>query len=549
MKLSNEVKVGIMFILGIALFIFILSSFTKFGGQRGGYEIEILFTDAGGLTVGTDVRLSGVKIGNVSYIGIDSSSSKALVRVKVFKDVALYDNYAFNLGMGGIIGEKFVDIKPNDPAGNKVKAGDTVNGASLADINKLIGSATDLVEQLNEATKTINDVLGDEETVAQFKGILTNLNTTTLKAGELTAILTKIATDNHKKVNVIADNLMVISTDAKKISHSLAKVTEGDFATNISLALRNVASLTQRADNIAAQLEVLGQDGKMVEDLNKMIDNLNSSTYRLANILANVESGTENLPEISDNLNTTLKGLPAIIDSLNRNLTKFDTITDNFEKSSADLPAITGEIKKATPELIENVLDISRSLKGVGDSVETIAATVTDLNGNLPSIKIDPDISLQVAPSGKNNSRSDLNFNLYYGDDNMFRGGVADLSDKSKFNAQLGKRVSDSSFVRYGIIESSFGAGFDQMLFNNNMRFSVDAFVPSSGFDTNLLLDYRVPSIGHSNNFWLSGGWYNMLSGNSYVGVGVRYFPNSTTKKPKEDKQKEGDKKDTEKAE
>ena len=547
MKLSNEIKVGIMCILGIALFIFILSSFTKFGEQHNGYEVEIIFMDAGGLSVGADARLSGVKIGSVSYIGIDNTSGKAVAKIKVFNNVALYDNYSFSLGMGGIIGEKFIDIKPNAPAGNRVKAGDTINGISLTDINKLLTSATDLVDELSLTAKTLTTVLGDEETVAKFKSIMTNLNTTTLKAGELTTILAQIAADNHKKVNVIADNLMAISTDAKTIAKNLAQVSESDITENITLSVRNIASLTQRADNIVAQLEVLGQDGKLSEDLNKMIDSLNTSTYRLASILANIETGTADLPEISGNLNATIKNLPTIIESLNKNLAKFDNITDNFEKSSADIPAITGEIKKATPEIIENVLDISRSLKGVGDSVEVIATTVTELNGNMPAIRIDPDISLQIAPSGPNSSRSDLNFNLYYGKDNLFRGGVADLSDKSKFNAQLGKQLSDSTQVRYGIIESSFGAGFDKMFLNNNLRLSVDAFVPSSGFDTNLLLDYKLPSSGSQDkHFWLSGGWYNMLSGNGYVGVGLRYYPHSQSKpkNEKKDEKKEEEKKE-----
>ena len=538
---QNEIRVSIMFILGIALFVFILVAFTKIGTNKGGYSIEVVYANAGGLTKGAPVRMSGIKVGNVSDVSIDEVTSKALVEVKINTNIKLYEHYDFNLGMGGIVGDRFVDIKPTEDnkRGEPLKNGDRVDGHSMTDVADLIDNANGFISELRGAAASLNELVSDENIPKSIHSSLNNVDAATARANQMMAALSMVVIDNKSKIDAITTNLVSISSDASKLSSSLAtEMTKGDLTTNLSEAVKNAASLTKRADNIAAQLEMVTTDGKLLTDINSIVKSLNDSTARLAGILANVESGTESLPAITNNMNSIFENdVPTIINSLSKSAEKMNSMMDNLEKASGDLPEITGEIKEVTPEIMENILEISRSLKGAGQSITSIVTTVNNVK-NLPPVRIDPDINIQ-ATTGENGNRSDINFDLHYGSNGIFRAGVADFTNASKFNAQIGTGIGNGMLFRYGIVESSFGGGVDWLTLNERLKLSTELYIPSR-FDANVTADFLIPQIG--SHVWLTGGWYNVFSGNSSIGVGFKYHPTAqTNKKNKENKGEEKD--------
>ena len=70
---TTEVAVGgivLVLAFGFAFFLFQSSGFTS---STGTYQIYASFRSAEGITVGTDVRLAGVKVGTVSALDLDLS--------------------------------------------------------------------------------------------------------------------------------------------------------------------------------------------------------------------------------------------------------------------------------------------------------------------------------------------------------------------------------------------------------------------------------------------------------------------------------------------
>lgn len=81
-------------------------------GEVDGYEVSAAFLKVGGLTDGSDVRLNGVKIGTVSDLSLDYETFDAVVKMSIRSDIKLPVDSIASIGSSGIIGGKFIAIRP-----------------------------------------------------------------------------------------------------------------------------------------------------------------------------------------------------------------------------------------------------------------------------------------------------------------------------------------------------------------------------------------------------------------------------------------------------
>src|ERR1044071_1157856 len=58
-------------------------------GHLGSYPLRIRVGDAGGLTIGSDVRLGGTKVGSITGLSLDQRDYKAVIETKLRDDLAL----------------------------------------------------------------------------------------------------------------------------------------------------------------------------------------------------------------------------------------------------------------------------------------------------------------------------------------------------------------------------------------------------------------------------------------------------------------------------
>ncbi len=70
------------------------------------------FRSAEGVGIGTDVRLSGVKVGSVLDLNLDSQSFRANAVIGVQDDVILPDDTAAIISSEGLLGGSFVELLP-----------------------------------------------------------------------------------------------------------------------------------------------------------------------------------------------------------------------------------------------------------------------------------------------------------------------------------------------------------------------------------------------------------------------------------------------------
>ena len=84
------------------------------GLRSGGdsYPLHASFRSLEGVSVGTDVRLAGVKVGTVSGVALNPETFRADTTVDVAKAIEIPDDSAIVISSEGLLGGNFVEIVP-----------------------------------------------------------------------------------------------------------------------------------------------------------------------------------------------------------------------------------------------------------------------------------------------------------------------------------------------------------------------------------------------------------------------------------------------------
>src|SRR5919106_18581 len=80
--------------------------------RQGGYELVARFDRVDGLEPGSDVRVSGIKVGSVLDQTLDSESYRAEVRFTVRDGVELPADSSASVVSNGLLGGKYLRIVP-----------------------------------------------------------------------------------------------------------------------------------------------------------------------------------------------------------------------------------------------------------------------------------------------------------------------------------------------------------------------------------------------------------------------------------------------------
>ena len=85
-------------------------------GSLSGYEVQAKLPKVDGLGIGTDVRVSGIKVGSVSNLVLDPKSYLVTVHMSIRDDIKLPTDSSMMITSAGILGSSYLSITPGgDP--------------------------------------------------------------------------------------------------------------------------------------------------------------------------------------------------------------------------------------------------------------------------------------------------------------------------------------------------------------------------------------------------------------------------------------------------
>lgn len=209
--MKAETKVGLLFVAALAMvaaFAWYLGVLNPFAKEN---TVDIGYNFAGGIEVGSPVRVMGIKVGKVTAIQFDPNLKsptgeevKLRVRVSISKDAwpTVRKDSRFFINLAGVIGEKYIEVSPGSLEAPTLEPGQFVRGEDPPRIDQLISQSYGLAGKILDMVEKNEGSVGD--TLDKMNSLVTNLNKTLV-------LLEK--TSKNKEFNTIVTNVATITSD------------------------------------------------------------------------------------------------------------------------------------------------------------------------------------------------------------------------------------------------------------------------------------------------------------------------------------------------
>lgn len=107
-----ETVMGAVVLLVAVVFIVFAFRSAGLNADSDGYRVTVEFSDASGLSAGTDVRLAGVKIGTVLEQRLNPDTYFAVVTLGISESVHLPSDSSARIIPDGLLGGNYVALEP-----------------------------------------------------------------------------------------------------------------------------------------------------------------------------------------------------------------------------------------------------------------------------------------------------------------------------------------------------------------------------------------------------------------------------------------------------
>jgi phospholipid/cholesterol/gamma-HCH transport system substrate-binding protein len=266
---DNPTRTGIFGIALVACLVLVSFGYTSLPFWPQGKNYEAYFTDAGGITPGNDVAVSGIKVGKVSSVELAGDAAK--VTFTVDRKVKVGDQSLVAIKTDTVLGQKSIAVTPRGSGSSTViPLGRTTTPYTLnTALQDLGGNVRQLDKpQFELALKTLTDTL--REATPQLRGALDGV------------------TNLSRSLNARDEALDQLLAHAKRVSDTLAQragqvnqlITDGNllFAA-LDERRQALNNLISGIDDLSVQLSGFVADnqrefGPALEKLNLVMDNL-----------------------------------------------------------------------------------------------------------------------------------------------------------------------------------------------------------------------------------------------------------------------------------
>ena len=110
-KINLEFTLGLLILIVSLISIFYYSSKINLLNKIETLQINSSFFDIGNTSIGNDVKIKGVKVGEVSNIKLDQENYMAIITLSINNSIKIPDDSVFKISNNGFIGPSYVEIQ------------------------------------------------------------------------------------------------------------------------------------------------------------------------------------------------------------------------------------------------------------------------------------------------------------------------------------------------------------------------------------------------------------------------------------------------------
>ncbi|MDH6196144.1 phospholipid/cholesterol/gamma-HCH transport system substrate-binding protein [Mycobacterium frederiksbergense] len=305
---SNPLRTGIIGIFVVACLVLVSFGYTQLPFYPQGKAYQAYFSDAGGISPGNDVNVSGITVGKVTGVALAGDAAK--VSFTVDRGVKVGDQSLVAIKTDTVLGEKSLAVTPKGVGTSTViPLGRTTTPYTLNTALQDLGGNVGALDKprFEEALQTLTDTLRDA--TPQLRGALDGV------------------ANLSRSINKRDEALEGLLRHAKRVSDLLAQragqvnqlVTDGNqlFAA-LDERRQALSSLIAGIDDVSHQLSGFVADNRVefkpaLDKLNLVMDNLLERKEHIGEALKRLPPYATTLGEVVGNgpgFNINLYGLP-----------------------------------------------------------------------------------------------------------------------------------------------------------------------------------------------------------------------------------------------
>jgi phospholipid/cholesterol/gamma-HCH transport system substrate-binding protein len=255
---KSDLWVGVFVVVGIVLLIMMTLKIEKFQvGRRIGYTLSVYFDSAAGLAPNSQVRVAGVRVGDVEKVRLENGKAKVTFRIP--PQVTLYKDAKAYLKSEGFLGEKYVEITPGTPGNPKVEPNGVIEqGAPPADLEQFLSNVNSIGEDIKEVVKPLGDVLKSVDP-KKVESLVNNID-------HFSGQLPGLAKDSKETIQKVKDAFARIEDIGEKVNKgegTLGKLISDDAI--YQEAKKTIETAKEAVEKVKDTAEVLKNASEKIE--------------------------------------------------------------------------------------------------------------------------------------------------------------------------------------------------------------------------------------------------------------------------------------------
>lgn len=264
----SEIGTGVFLLASFVIFavmIFAVSDMKSFFKKKK--EIKVLFQYSDGIEKNAQVRISGIRIGEVADVRVAPEyGDKVELTLSIYSDTVIREDTKAAIKTLGLVGGKYVELTGGSSSARVLKPGETLIGEESFKLEDLTKAGLEVAGKLTNIANNLDSLLGDP----------------TLSKSIRTAI---------QNVTEATENVKVMTSGKEEVAEGLNNLPE--MLKKLDATAANLKSITDKADVLMGKTDaVVGKTDALLGENRKNIDAM----------LESVKDTAQNLKELTDDV-------------------------------------------------------------------------------------------------------------------------------------------------------------------------------------------------------------------------------------------------------
>ncbi|MBI3462467.1 MAG: MCE family protein [Planctomycetes bacterium] len=173
---SQAIVLGLFVAIGLGLFLLGIFAIGRSAWRfLPTFTLKARFSHIGGIVVGTQVRVQGIRAGLVEEINAPEEPGQPVtVVLRLDRELLplLRADATASLATSGVVGQKVIEILPGSPSAAAITPGATIEGVAPIELSDVLAQINELAERVRRGEGSLGKFVVDDEAHRQVLALL-----------------------------------------------------------------------------------------------------------------------------------------------------------------------------------------------------------------------------------------------------------------------------------------------------------------------------------------------------------------------------------------